>query len=85
LLNRNAVTDCGQRLRRGLSLGPVGLGRSFHRGPLRLPILLALQLLCKTLDLQLLRSQSIFQSLDIGSGRRWRRGRWGGLFGSRRI
>jgi hypothetical protein len=85
LLNRNAVADYGQRLRRGLSLRPVGLGRSFHRGPLRLPILLALQLLCKTLDLQLLRSHSIFQSLDIGSGRRWRRGRWGGLFGSRRV
>jgi hypothetical protein len=57
--------------------------RSFRRGSLRLPILLPLQLLGKTLDLELLSGQSIFQSLDIGSGNR--RGRWDGLLGSRRI
>jgi hypothetical protein len=49
----------------------IGLARRFGRGLL---VLLPLQLLCEPIDLELLRGQSIFQSLDISScdcGRCW--------------
>ena len=69
LLNRNTATNFRQLLRNGLSLGCVSLVRGFCCGLLGL---LAVQLLCESFDLQLLRGQSILQRLDIRS----RDGRW---------
>src|ERR1700733_797410 len=51
LLNRNAGVGFRQLLRNGLSWGCVSLGCSRRGGLLQLPSLLALQLLCKPLDL----------------------------------
>jgi hypothetical protein len=73
LLDHNAVVNLRQLLRRGNRL----------RRLLRLPVLLALQLLGKVLDLQLLCSERVFQGLDIGGRDGWKRRRSGGLIGSR--